>query len=539
MASEEKTFLLKSEGGLDAVSSDIELFERPGFAVALENVEPALLSGYEQVSGFTKFGTAAPGGVVAAKVTSTKAYFDGSIVTKGGSVYFSSDGITWVQVNRDTLGGFDTAAVLAGRADLPRTTTNSEQYRYATYHNGTELELILVDTIGTNPLSRLVIRDNAGTTEYKYQDTIAADWPAATLLFPTFVEVHNDRVVAGGFPTDKTLIHYSDLYKPIDFLNGGSLDNADELVWAKGFRKNLILFGRNSISQVISLGNATQQVVQDVTRNIGCLAGESVQEVGGDLVFLAPDGIRTIAGTSRIDDTELGTLSRLVNPILNSIILNLGVFTVSSTVIRNRNNYRLFFFQPGVAAAKQIGIGGVLKGGEGGLRWEWCQYKGLPVYDVDTFYDTSGVEVSYHVSQDDIVYQHNTSDLFDGVDIISVYQTPEIHLGDPFIRKGLHKIRVYTTSANDYSYSVKLTFDNGSPVMAPSPAVYLATSPGTSATYGTSVYGTGIYGRARTSFVDLDVSGSGATLNIKIVATGSKRFSIQGLAVTYFVDGRQ
>jgi hypothetical protein len=538
MASEEQTFLLKSEGGLDAVSSDIELFDRPGFAVTLENIEPGLLSGYEQISGYTKFGTAAPGGVSADKVTSVYNYFDGALATKAGELYFSQDGITWVNVNKDTLGNFDTAAVLAGRAALTRNFSAGERYRYATYHNGTELELIIVDTNGDNPLSRLIIRDNAGTTEYKYRDTVAADWPSATLKFPTFVEVHNDRVVAGGFPTDKTLVHFTDLYKPLDFLNGGFIDNADELVWTKGFRKNLILFGRNKISEVLSLGSSTSQVIQDVTRNIGCLSGETIQEVGGDLVFLAPDGLRTIAATARIGDVELSTLSRPIGPILNDLILNLDNFTISSTVIRNRNNYRLFFHQTGVQDIRQAGIGGVLKSGGGGLRWEWCQYKGLPVAEVDTRYDSLGVEVSFHTNKDDFVYLHNTSDLLDGVDITAIYHTPEIHLGDPLIRKTLHTVQIYTTSVEAYNFDMKIIFDISSTISA-SPTIYNVVPAAISAVYGSAVYGTGIYGRARTSFDRINVSGSGKTFAIKILAKGSKKFSIQGFAISYFVNGRQ
>jgi hypothetical protein len=36
----------------------------------------------------------------------------------------------------------------------------------------------------------------------------------------------------------------------------------------------------------------------------------------GDIIFLGPDGLRTVAGTERIGDVELGTLSRPVQPLL-------------------------------------------------------------------------------------------------------------------------------------------------------------------------------------------------------------------------------
>ena len=53
-----------------------------------------------------------------------------------------------------------------------------------------------------------------------------------------------------------------------------------------------------------------------VAENVGCLSGYSIQEIGGDLIFLAPDGLRTVAGTARIGDVELGTVSKAIQPIL-------------------------------------------------------------------------------------------------------------------------------------------------------------------------------------------------------------------------------
>ena len=37
--------------------------------------------------------------------------------------------------------------------------------------------------------------------------------------------------------------------------------------------------------------------VTPVTRDIGCVNGQTIQEFAGDLIFLAPDGLRTVAGT--------------------------------------------------------------------------------------------------------------------------------------------------------------------------------------------------------------------------------------------------
>jgi hypothetical protein len=85
---------------------------------------------------------------------------------------------------------------------------------------------------------------------------------------------------------------------------------------------------------------------------------------------------------------------------------------------------------------------------------------------------------------------------------------------------------------------MKLLFDL-TPTVSASPVIYNVFPAAISSVYGSSVYGVGIYGRARTSFDRINVSGSGKTFSIKILAKGSKKFSIQGFAIAYFVNGRQ
>ena len=61
-------------------------------------------------------------------------------------------------------------------------------------------------------------------------------------------------------------------------------------------------------------------ILKSITKNIGCVNGNSIQEIGGDLIFLAPDGLRTVAGTARIDDVEIGSISRKILPLINNLL---------------------------------------------------------------------------------------------------------------------------------------------------------------------------------------------------------------------------
>ena len=87
----------------------------------------------------------------------------------------------------------------------------------------------------------------------------------------------------------------------------GSFRVDSTVVGLKVFRNELIIFCEDEIYKLT--GTTSTFAVQEVTRNIGCRDGGSIQEIGGDVIFLAPDGLRTIAGTARIGDVELGSIS--------------------------------------------------------------------------------------------------------------------------------------------------------------------------------------------------------------------------------------
>ena len=102
-------------------------------------------------------------------------------------------------------------------------------------------------------------------------------------------------------------------------------------------------------------------IIKSITKNIGCVNGNTIQEIGGDLIFLAPDGLRTVAGTARIDDIEIGSISRKILPLINTLLSSIAQYTISSMVIRERSQYRLFYHKTGQSKAGQKGIIGTFK----------------------------------------------------------------------------------------------------------------------------------------------------------------------------------
>ena len=130
--------------------------------------------------------------------------------------------------------------------------------------------------------------------------------------------------------------------------------------------------------------------VKPVTRNIGCVNGQTIQEFAGDLIFLGPDGLRTIAGTARIGDVELGTISSNVQSIFDTNLSNAGSFT--SIVIPEKTQYRIFFTKSGVAENATGGIICVLRG----QQFEFAELKGIRPTATDTFVSVSYTHLRAH-----------------------------------------------------------------------------------------------------------------------------------------------
>ena len=119
---------------------------------------------------------------------------------------------------------------------------------------------------------------------------------------PKFAAAFKNRLFLAGNDGEESLLYYSASNDDEDFTTangGGSINVGFEINAIKPFRDALYIFGRTNIKKLT--GNSTSNfIVEPVTDDIGCVAGDSVVEVAGDLLFLGPDGIRPIAGTDKI-----------------------------------------------------------------------------------------------------------------------------------------------------------------------------------------------------------------------------------------------
>jgi len=164
------------------------------------------------------------------------------------------------------------------------------------------------------------------------------------------------RIWAGGVEEEKDVLHYSSLLDGDDYtvLGGGGVfdlkkvwDN-DEIVAIAPFYGMLAVFGKNNIALYESPDVVGSMKLNEVIRGVGCVARDSVQNIGDDLVFLSATGIRSLARTSEKDKVPLMDISQNIK---DTLIRNIGasdLTKVRSVYVENEGIYILSFTDKGI-----------------------------------------------------------------------------------------------------------------------------------------------------------------------------------------------
>ena len=540
-------YALACEGGLDKSSSSFELLRRPGAATRLRNFEVDVAGGYRRINGFSAFG----GGSAANPSTDNDilglhVYGDGVIACSSTNIYFSLDGTSWLQINRDSVaGGGDNYSTFTGRSALAR--TSQGKAHFATYEGDTAYgEVIITDEgSGVKPFYFKM----TGTGALSDRTYFAKEITVSGTVYPKFCTIHDKHLVVGGAATAPNTIYYSGTSDIDDFSStgSGSIVLDDQVVGLRSFRDDLIIFCRNSIYKLENINNSSTIAIVPITQNIGCLDGRSIQEIGGDLVFLAPDGIRTLAGTVRIGDVELGTVSRSIQPIMKDIADNIGSYNISTIVIRDKSQYRLYYGSSSTGDASE-GIIGTLKTNEQGFtQFQWSETFGIDASAAATSgFNSSGVEKHYHGDYAGRVFNHDTGDnLLDTsgteTNIVAEYQTPDLDYGDLGTLKTLKYVKISATPEGTVSTKLRIRYNYDDPD-TPQPSDY-SLSVDKPSLFGTALFGSTaghVFGAASDPITRQVVEGSGHSNYFRIFSDDQNApYTVNGLYIDYEPSGRQ
>ncbi len=493
------------QGGL--VLNRSTFMMQPGEALELENFEPDIEGGYRRINGFSKYVSAVVPHTsdTSEKILMVATFGDLVVAARGEKIFTASPaGSSWTE--RDT-----------GR-------TSAGKYNFERYNFDGNNKLIVVD--GTN--APTFFNTAMSATDVSNSDVAGSK-------FVTAFKSH--MFYAGKSTTPQTLV-FSQPFDEDAFGSGaGSIKVDDVITGLKVFRDNLFIFCENRIFK-LSGSSSSDFAISAVTRDIGCINGDTIQEFAGDLIFLGPDGLRTVAGTARIGDVELGTISANVQSLFDDNLSEAGEF--ESLVIPDKTQYRIFFTKASQAKGSTQGVICVLKG----QAFEFSKTKGIKPSATDTFVSAGNVIVLHGDYANGFIYRQEQGNTFDGTQINGKYRSPDLTFGDVGLRKHMQRVIVNyePESSIDADLFVRYDYEDKN---APRPAAYPLDSEDVAAIYGTTTYGsgstvTGTYGGASRPLFRQSVEGSGFAVALRVNDGGETApYSLKGFQLEYQVGARR
>jgi len=559
------------EGGL--VKSRSTFIMQPGQAIELLNFEPDIEGGYRRINGFRKHvNHIVPQTSASSEKVLMTAFFNNNILAARGEKIFSSASteLATAIVSGTGMTGSGTITVdsTTGFSSSGTLQINSEIFTY-TGVTTTTFTGVTRATSSTSAADHAVDdavseswteRDTGRTSASKYtferfnfdgnEKIIVTDGTNDPTVFNTsftatdvtessvegakFVTAFKSHMFYAGMSSTPQTLVFSQPFDEDAFNSGsgaGSIKVDDTIVGMKAFRNDLFIFCENRIFK-LSGSTSSDFAITPVTRNIGCINGDTIQEFAGDLIFLGPDGLRTVAGTARIGDVELGTISANVQSIFDDNLKDSALF--ESVVIPDKTQYRIFFAKDDVAEDNAKGIICVMKG----QNFEFSELRGIKPSATDTFVEAGDVLV-LHGGYDGFIHRQEKGNDFDGTKVSGRYRSPDLTFGDPGIRKHMQRVIVNykPESAINADMFVRYDYEDRN---SSRPAAYPLDSEDVVAIYGTSTYGTPTYGGSSEPLLRQSVEGSGFAVALRVNDNATTApYSLKGFQLEYQLGARR
>tara|TARA_R110002074_G_scaffold91272_3_gene199689 strand:+ start:3766 stop:5403 length:1638 start_codon:yes stop_codon:yes gene_type:complete len=539
-------YIVNCRGGLNTNFTELEMLKQPGFATKLINFEVDPDGGYRRIKGFTAYGDTRPFGATDTKVLGVQAYADGIIVTGSDGIKFSNDGTTWIDINKTGVAtAGDNYATFTGRSNLTR--ANQKQTDFTFFESKTTYGKLVICDGANAPYLFYMTGSGALNTRTFFAEELELTSHVGGVSNatddPTTACYHKTILLASGVSAAPNAIAYS-TFSATDpdettHSNSNVVSVDDAVVALKAFRDSVIVFCKNSISKIVNVEDPAQIAVVPITKNVGCLHAHSIQEVGGDLIFLAPDGIRTLAATERIGDVELSTESRNIQELISRITRSINTYNISSTVLREKSQYRLFYSADSTGTEDAEGIMGTLTAN----GYEWSELVGIQAFGVDSSFDTNRIQQVYHGDRNGYIYRHDQGLSFlDGTvakNIFALYTTPSLDCGDLGTKKTFHYVKVSISPEGSVNPTLRIAFDYEDPDLPQPPDYVLPTIP-IPTKFGRINFGTGIFGGTDDPSVRQAVQGSGDVVNLTITSNDqTPAYAVNGFYINYVPEGRR
>tara|TARA_R110002074_G_scaffold144499_3_gene292210 strand:- start:10921 stop:12441 length:1521 start_codon:yes stop_codon:yes gene_type:complete len=188
----------------------------------------------------------------------------------------------------------------------------------------------------------LVYTPSGAITRVQDEGTYTGTVPAGDVLLAAF-----GRLFVASTTADKSTVTWSDLLLGLQWTGGSSGSINLRKFWPTGYdevtaliehNNNLIIFGKRNILIFSGADSPSTMELADVIENIGCVARDSVQSTGQDILYLSASGLRTLGRTIQEKSAPIGDASKNTNDDLKA------VYSVETGNIRGLYNEERGFY---------------------------------------------------------------------------------------------------------------------------------------------------------------------------------------------------
>jgi hypothetical protein len=315
-------------------------------------------------------------------------------------------------------------------------------------------EVLYFFQIGHDPL---VFDPAVSTTTYRrvseksgYTGTV----PSGNIVLSAY-----GRLWVAETSTEKTVIYWSDILSGHKWTSGstGSIDvssvwpnGADNITGLSSHNGFLFIFGKNNIlvysgaQDVLSAGVFK---ISDAVTGIGCIARDTIQNTGSDIIFLSDTGVRSVLRTIQEKSAPFRDLSKNVRNDLMSAVAGEVLNTVKSIYSPFESFYLLTF--PSLKTVYCFDLKSTLQDGSSRVTtWDNIEPKSFCyLRDRNLLIGKEGYIGKY------IGYQDN------GVKYRMIYFTNHTDLGAPSVASVLKKLSVVVIGGTNQFVTIKWGYD--------------------------------------------------------------------------------
>jgi hypothetical protein len=145
---------------------------------------------------------------------------------------------------------------------------------------------------------------------------------------PNWVLSAYGRIWCGGITGDTQTVYFSDLLAGSDFNTGSAgylnlqevLPNGDPVVAAAAHNGYIIFFGKKNTAIYANPLDTASLLLVEVLNNVGCIARDSVQSIGTDVLFLSDAGVRSLQRVIQEKSLPMRDISKNVRDELMSSV---------------------------------------------------------------------------------------------------------------------------------------------------------------------------------------------------------------------------